>query len=128
MGIADGTERAEAPTELFDTLAPSIRVAIANKNLSPQQINRAVDELVDLIHNTEISFDEFREIVDSMKVNVYDTQRILDKKNYRFLLTLLRNRFCNSMTLMVFVLTVLMNQAAGEVQDIAKGIAMSLIV
>jgi len=127
MGIADGTERADALAELFDTLAPSIKVVnSANKSLTPQQINGAVDELVDLLHNADVPFEQFREIVDSMKVNVYDSQKFLDKKSYQ----LLSNSFKKSFLQFydpngVRASTVLMNQAAGEVQDIAKGITMS---
>ncbi len=127
MGIADGTERADALAQLFDTLAPSIRVVnSANKNISPKQINNAVDELVDLLHNTDVSFSEFREIVDSMKVNVYDSQRFLDRKNHQILANSFRKSFLQFYDPNgIRASTVLMNQAAGEVQDIAKGISMS---
>ena len=127
MGIADGTERADALAELFNTLAPSIQVVnSANKTLTPQQINGAVDELVDMLHNADVPFEDFREIVESMKVNVYDSQKFLDKKSYQILSNSFKKSFLQFYDPNgIRASTVLMNQAAGEVQDIAKGITMA---
>ena len=127
MKISDGDERKEFLDDLFTKLSPSVGIIKeGNKKIQPEVLNQAVDKLVDTIHSSDISFDEFQSIVERMKTNVFEGGQYLSKEAYQVQANAFKKVFMelyNPNNLRASA--VLTNQAAGEAQDIARAINMT---
>ena len=127
MKISDGDERKEFLDELFTKLSPSVGIIKdGNKKIQPEVLNQAIDKLVDTIHSSDISFDEFQSIVERMKTNVFEGGQYLSKEAYQVQANAFKKVFMelyNPNNLRASA--VLTNQAAGEAQDIARAINMT---
>ena len=83
MNITEAGDRKDALDELFNTVAPSVE-AIQNGQVkyTAQQLNEAVDTMVDRVFDDSLSFDEFQSIVSDMRNNVYQSQKFLTEEDF----------------------------------------------
>lgn len=83
MGITTPGDRKDALDELFNTIAPSVD---AIKNGQPKytsdQINDAVDVMVDRVFSPDVGFEEFEDLISDMAVNVYQKQKYLGEEEF----------------------------------------------
>lgn len=85
-GAANGSERAELLNDIWLSAAPSADVAIQGvkglRNIPAEQINKAVDRLADNALNPDVSFDQFKGIVQQMLKDSYNAQKVLDDQGW----------------------------------------------
>ena len=83
MGITEAGDRKDALDELFNTVAPSVD-AIRNgeTKYTADQINKAVDLMVDRVFDDGVSFADFEDIVFNMRKNVYQGQEFLTEEAF----------------------------------------------
>ena len=83
MGITESGDRKDALDELFNTVAPSVE-AIRNGEIkyTAEQMNKAVDVMVDRIFDDSLPFEEFEDIVFNMRKNVYQGQEFLTEEAF----------------------------------------------
>ena len=83
MGITEAGDRKDALDELFNTVAPSVE-AIRNGEVkyTADQINQAVDVMVDRVFDDGVSLADFEDIVFNMRKNVYQGQEFLTEEAF----------------------------------------------
>lgn len=89
----DKSERAKALSELFSTMQPNADAIVGAKRYAAEDINRAVDVLADQMVNPAVSFDEFKQIVDNTKTNVYESHKLLGEGEWVVASATLKNLF-----------------------------------
>lgn len=89
----DKSERAKALSELFSTMQPNADALVGSKRYAAEDINRAVDTLAEQMVNPAISFDEFKQIVENTKTNVYESHKLLGEGEWVVASGALKNLF-----------------------------------
>ena len=83
MGITEAGDRKDALDELFNTVAPSVdAIREGQTKYTAEQINQAVDVMVDRIFDDSLSFAEFEDLVSDMRKNVYQSQEFLTEEAF----------------------------------------------
>lgn len=83
MGITEAGDRKDALDELFNTVAPSIdAVREGTTKYNAEQINQAVDVMVDRIFDDSLSFADFQNTVLDMRKNVYQGEKFLTEEAF----------------------------------------------
>ena len=83
MGITEAGDRKDALDELFNTVAPSVdAIRDGQTKFTAQQINEAVDVMVDRIFDDSVGIDDFEDIVFNMRKNVYQSQEFLTEEAF----------------------------------------------
>jgi len=83
MGITGPGDRKDALDELFNTVAPSVEaIREGQTRYTAQQLNDAVDVMVDRIFDDSLPFAQFEELVMDMRANVYQGQKFLTEEAF----------------------------------------------
>ena len=93
MNAPTGTERGENLEELFSTIAPQVKATVGKVKFTPEQIDGAVDNLVNAVLKPDGGIDEFAKTVEGMKKNVYNEVMLLDEKGAYVAATAFRKVF-----------------------------------
>ena len=79
-----GNERAVQLDQLFDSISPEFDAVVTTGarevQITSEQMNRSVDNLTQAIYGQDVSFREFIDIVDDMKITVFNSNQILDEE------------------------------------------------
>ena len=83
MGITEAGDRKDALDELFSTIAPSVdAIRDGQTKYTAEQINQAVDVMVDRVFDDSLPFAEFEDIVFNMRKNVYQGQEFMTEEAF----------------------------------------------
>ncbi len=124
MGITEPGDRKEALDELFNTIAPSVEaIKDGQTKYTADQINTAVDVMVDRIFSPDVSFVEFQDIITDMTNNVYQSQKYLGEEEFLITSQAFKKAFMEMFNPnSVRASTLLTKDLAESASDIARGI------
>tara|TARA_R100000322_G_scaffold12824_1_gene7704 strand:+ start:8101 stop:12141 length:4041 start_codon:yes stop_codon:yes gene_type:complete len=126
MGITKAGDRKDALDELFNTIAPSIdAIKDGSPKYSAEDINLAVDVLVEDVFNPEMSVANFTQTIENFKNNLYESQAILGEQEFEISAKAFKKAFLemynpNSMR----ASALLVDDAAGQAADIAHAVTL----
>ena len=114
-------DRADDLKEIFDEIAPQFDVWNGNVKYSAEDLDNATKKLTDQIFfDGDGGFDKFIENLNSMKKDIFNSQKILDTFSFQVASNSIRDAFEKILDPKRLKASALMtNQAAGELSDIA---------